>query len=148
MMNMLNAFDEYPVENFHSLLRAQTFDHDNGDTLCKKAKGLDAKSDVSMSFESTFVIPKNYTFGHKNIDQLKIMAAKFLIDTFQDIKDNLNNATQITRPKRKKRNLTYWKLPQLYGDESIVTSKILPLGYQFLGKEPNPSKFLHIIDLS
>ena len=76
------------------------------------------------------------------------MAAKFLINTFQDIKDNLNNATQVTRPKRKKRNLTYWKLPQLYGDEAIVTSKILPLGYQFLGKEPNPSKFVHIIDLS
>ena len=145
---MLNAFDEYSVEKFHSLLRAQTYDHDNGDTLCRKAKVLDAKSDVSMSFESTFVIPKNYTFGHKNIDQLKIMAAKFLIDTFQDIKDNLDNTTQVTWPKRKKRNLTYWKLPQLYGDEAIITSKILSLGYQFLGKEPNPSKFVHIIDLS
>ena len=39
MMNMLNAFDEYPIENFHSLLRVQTYDHDNGDTLCRKPKG-------------------------------------------------------------------------------------------------------------
>ena len=38
MMNMLNAFDEYPVENSHSLLQAQTFDHDNGDKLRKKSQ--------------------------------------------------------------------------------------------------------------
>ena len=35
---MLNAFDEYPVENFHSLLQAQSHEHDNGDTICRKAK--------------------------------------------------------------------------------------------------------------
>ena len=42
-----------------------------------------------MSFESTFAIPKNYTFGHANIDQVKIMATKFLSNVFQYIKDNL-----------------------------------------------------------
>ena len=32
--NSLNAFDEYPVENFHSILRAQKSHSDNGDLLC------------------------------------------------------------------------------------------------------------------
>ena len=30
-MIMLYAFDEYPVENFHSLLRAQCNNHESGD---------------------------------------------------------------------------------------------------------------------
>ena len=41
LMNSLNAFDEYPVENFHSILRAQTSEADDGELLRRKAKSLD-----------------------------------------------------------------------------------------------------------
>ena len=142
MMNMLNAFDEYPVENFHSLLRAQSNEHDNGDTLCRKAKGLDSRKDASMAFKSTFVIPKNYTFGRGRLEEVKTLAAKFLVNTFEEIKNNLNNAAESSRPIGKKKNMTYWKLPEVYGRETIISSKILPLGFQFPGKEPNPSKLV------
>ena len=38
--------------------------------------------------------------------------------------------------------MTYWKLPHIYGEETVASSKILPLGFQFQGKEPNPNKFV------
>ena len=44
------------------------------------------------------------------------------------------------RPRGAAKNVTYWKIPQLYGDET-VSSKILPLGLQFCGMEPNPMRF-------
>ena len=62
LISMLNAFDEYPIENFHSFLRAQSNGYDSCDLLCQKAKGLDSSKDSSISFNATFVMPKNYTF--------------------------------------------------------------------------------------
>ncbi|XP_065061436.1 uncharacterized protein LOC135688497 [Rhopilema esculentum] len=140
LMNMLNAFDEYPVENFHSHLRAETQDHDCGDMLRKKAKGLDSRKDASLSFVSTFVVPKKYTFKRGRLEQLKMVAAKFLITVLEDIKDHPNNASEVPRPRGKKKNFSYWKLPQIYGEENVVASKVLPLGFQFPGKEPNASR--------
>ena len=71
---------------------------------------------------------------------MKLSAAKFLIQVLEDIKEHPHNACQIERPRRKHKNLTYWKMPQLYGDETVVTSKVLPLGFQFHGKEPNQNR--------
>ena len=36
--------------------------------------------------------------------------------------------------------MKYWKLPHLYGDETVVGSKVLPHGFQFPGDEPDPEK--------
>ena len=41
LMKNLNAFDECPIENFHSIIRAQTSEADSGELLCKKANALD-----------------------------------------------------------------------------------------------------------
>ncbi|XP_028405775.1 uncharacterized protein LOC114528351 [Dendronephthya gigantea] len=39
--NALAAFDEYPIENFHSVLRARTNSTDNADQISRKAKEID-----------------------------------------------------------------------------------------------------------
>ena len=112
--------------------------------LRKKAKNVDSKKDASLSFQSTFDVPKKYTFKRGRLEKLKIVAAKFLIDVLQQIKNQPNNESRVPRPKQKPKKLTYWKLPQLYG-ETVITSKILPLGFQFQGKEPNTSKLVLFI---
>ena len=59
LMKSLNAFDEYPIKNFHSILRDQTFEADSGELLRKKAKALDYgynpnEHDEAGLAESTF----------------------------------------------------------------------------------------------
>ena len=58
LMNMLNAFDEYPVEHFHSILRAHCKESDSGNTLHRKAKAIDSMKESGLSFKSTFATPK------------------------------------------------------------------------------------------
>ena len=59
LMKSLNAFDEYLIENLHSILRYQTSEADSGELLCKKAKALDDgynpnEHDEAGLTESTF----------------------------------------------------------------------------------------------
>ena len=53
-MQNLNAFDEYPVENFHSILPAQTHECDNGELLRQKAKAIDGNKVTAGNFASVF----------------------------------------------------------------------------------------------
>ena len=135
IMNHLNIFDEYPVENFHSLLRAQTRPKDTSEQLHRKARAIDNSKAILLEFQSIFSAPKNYTFSRSQLQELKLSAAKFLCRTLKSIKDAPNSARQTQRPRGKGKNATYWILPILYG-ENIVSSKILPLGFQFSNKEP------------
>ena len=54
----LASFDEYPVENFHSVLRKRTKETDTADETAAKAKETDACKHELHSFQSTFVPPK------------------------------------------------------------------------------------------
>ncbi len=140
-MEHLSFYDEYPVENFHSILRAQTSESDDGQLLRKKAKALDGSKLAASSFSSVYATPKKYAFSRDHLEVLKLKAARFLVTTLNEIKDNLGSAKQVERPARKPKNLTYWKMPHLYGEDT-VTSKILPLGFQFHGKEPNLTRYV------
>ena len=139
-MEHLSLFDEYPVENFHSLSRAQTPDADTAELLRKKAKALDGHKSASASFTSVYAVPKEYTFSRDRLDTLKQKAASFLLTVLHAIKEKPHQARQVARPPQKPKNLSYWKLPSIYGEENIMPSKILPLGFHFLGKEANPQK--------
>ena len=140
LMEHLNAFDEYPVENFHSHLRAQTRECDNAEILRQKARAMDEMKGVTSSFTSTFSVPRKYSFKQSKLEELKVSAAQFICSQLANIKDNLGCATIVERPNRRKKDMTYWKLPHLYGDETVVGSKVLPLGFQFPGDEPDPEK--------
>ena len=65
------AFDEYPVENFHSVLRARTKEHDTADKISFKAKEIDECKHEMESFKSTFVPSRKFNFSSKKIDMLK-----------------------------------------------------------------------------
>ena len=79
----LLAFDEYPVENFHSVLRRRTKETDTADHIALKAKEIDACKNDLNAFQSVFVPPRKFNFSTKRIDQLKTKAAKFLTNKFK-----------------------------------------------------------------
>ena len=78
LMQHLNAFDEYPVENFHSILRAQTHEFDSGELFRQKAKVLDGNKTTASNFASVFDIPRKYTFKRDKLEDLKLSAAQFI----------------------------------------------------------------------
>ena len=61
----LVAFDEYPVENFHSLLRARTTASDGVEQINLKAKEINACKHERHVFKSMFVPPKEFNFSSK-----------------------------------------------------------------------------------
>ena len=70
LVTTFNAVDEYPVENFHSLLRSQTNQSDDTDLTSRKAKARDSSKATSATFSSSFLTPKNFTCSSST--QLKL----------------------------------------------------------------------------
>ena len=58
IMNHFNIFDEYPVENFYSILRAQTKQNDTSEQLRRKARTIDTNKAILLEFQSMFSAPK------------------------------------------------------------------------------------------
>ena len=135
----LVAFDEYPVENFHSLLRRRTKDTDNANVIASKAKEIDSCKHKLRSFQSAFVPPKHQNFSQKHIDKLKTKAAEFLTLKFELLYNNPNKAVQQPRTKRQPKHMTKWKLPNIFG-EKIVTNQVLPLGFTSVNSLPHPNR--------
>eukprot|EP00112_Aurelia_sp_Birch-Aquarium-sp1_P021037 Seg5563.2 transcript_id=Seg5563.2/GoldUCD/mRNA.D3Y31 product="hypothetical protein" protein_id=Seg5563.2/GoldUCD/D3Y31 len=136
--NALVSLDEYPVENFHSLLRKRTRDIDTGPQKNLKAKEIDANKTELHNFKSAFVPPKRYAYSQKNIKKLKLKAAEFLVSKFEKLLENLGKASTVIQGRGAKK-LPNFKLPNLFGEE-IVTSKVMPLGFSVKDKAPNPEK--------
>eukprot|EP00112_Aurelia_sp_Birch-Aquarium-sp1_P016187 Seg365.2 transcript_id=Seg365.2/GoldUCD/mRNA.D3Y31 product="hypothetical protein" protein_id=Seg365.2/GoldUCD/D3Y31 len=139
MLSSLIAFDEYPVENFHSVLRARTKEGNTGDQINFKAKEMDAFKHELHSFKSRFVPPNKYNFSNKRVDQLKIKAAQYLTAKFQEINENLGAATVLERAPQQRKDVVKWKFPNLFGDDT-VTNKVLPLGFISQEKPTWPEK--------
>ena len=72
IMNHLNVLDEYPVENFHSILRASAKDSDNEKSLQEKARALDSNKETLSEFESTFVKPQKQSSKRTELGLLKL----------------------------------------------------------------------------
>ena len=86
----MTAFDEYPVENIHLVLRARTINEgDTAQQINVKAKEIDAAKHEMHLFKSAFVPPKKFNFSRKSIDTLKVKAAEFLTQKFEDIHKKL-----------------------------------------------------------
>ena len=134
--NYLVAFHEYPVENFHSVLRARTHETDNAAQIQEKAKEIDACKDEMKEFQSSFVPPRKFNFSRKRVDTLKARAAEFLVSKFEAIHSQPGRAS---RQPRQKKDLTKWLLPNLFGDK-VLTNKLLPLGFSSVERQPNPDR--------
>jgi hypothetical protein len=139
LCNYLVTLDEYPVENFHSVLRGRTKETDSPDQIAFKAKEIDACKHMLQSFQSAFVPPRKFTFSRKKIDGLKAKAAEFLTNKFETLHDNPNMAVELARKPRQPKYMTKWKLPNLFG-EKVVTNRVLPLGFTSVENPPNPAR--------
>ena len=116
-------------------MRSQTRESDSGDALQQKAWVVDEMKSSASDFVSVFSLPKKYRFSRDKLEDLKLSAAQCICNILEKIKNNPASATKVPRPK-----MTSWKLPHLYGSDSMVGSKLLPLGFQFNEKEPDPMK--------
>ena len=135
----LVAFDEYPVENFHSVLRARTKETDTPEQIAFKAKEIEACKHELHSFNSVFVPPRKFNYSSKKINTLKAKAAEFLTSKFESINNQSNVASQQPRVRGQPNYITKWKLPNLFADK-IVKNRVLPLGYTSVEQAPNPNR--------
>ena len=60
LRNYITIFDEYPVENTHSILRPQTKSSDSADQLRKKAKTIFQSKEKLCNFRSFHFHTTNY----------------------------------------------------------------------------------------
>ena len=56
----ISCTDEYPVENAHSLIRSNTYDADDCETISKKAKMVFTSKNELKNFKSVFTPPKSF----------------------------------------------------------------------------------------
>ena len=72
LQNHITVFDEYPVEDKHSILRAQTKPSDTADELRKKAKAIFQSREKQSNFNSAETNLWNCThFRHPTDEQLQ-----------------------------------------------------------------------------
>ena len=128
LLNSLVAFDEYPVENFHSILRGRTKATDTGEQIFFKAREIDACKNQLHEFKSWFVPPRKYTFCPGKIKVLKIKSAKFLVEKFAKLKTSTNHGKMVPKTSRQRKMITKWMLPNIFGGKT-VSYEVWPLGY-------------------
>ncbi|XP_065067660.1 uncharacterized protein LOC135693193 [Rhopilema esculentum] len=134
----LVAFDEYSVENFHSILRGRTNVTDNAAQICLQAREIDACKHELHAFKSWFVPPRRYNFCPSKVQRLKFKAAEFLVKKFKTLLTSPSKASRLQRTQNQPKNVTKWSLPNLFG-ETIVTNKVLPFGFSSL-EHPSPER--------
>ena len=100
-------FDEYPVENFHSILQGQTRESDGSDMLQRKAKALDEIKSQASCFASVFDMPRKYSFSRDKLEDLKLSAVQFICNGLRKIKENPGSAIIVQRPKWKMKKMTH-----------------------------------------
>ena len=123
-------FDEYPVENTHSIIRAQTQPSDTADKLQQRAKGIFQSKTKQANFRSNFTPPKHFHFSQQQLKCLKVRCAEFLTNIFIEINNHIGCASSFIRRKTK-----YFHLPHIFG-EAEIKSTALPLGFS-TKQEPN-----------
>ena len=123
-------FDEYPVENTHSIIRAQTQPSDTADKLQQRAKGIFQSKTKQANFRSNFTPPKHFNYSQQQLQCLKVRCAEFLTNTFIEIRNHIGSASSFIKRKTK-----HFYLPHIFG-EADVKSTALPLGFS-TKQEPN-----------
>lgn len=120
----LNAFDEYPIENFHSLLRHHTnVKVTVGKSLRRDALFLDHCRHEN-AFISPFELKHDYPYMEKDLDNLVKLSSIFLLDFFNNLWKNPNKTESKSEGKKNKKDYYYFP-----GLQSRFSSKVLPLGY-------------------
>ena len=126
--NWLTISDEYPVENTHSIIRAQTKHSDTATQLTRKVKSIFQSKAKQMNFRSTFTPPKHFSFSHGQLKYLKLKCSIFLTDLLSKIANNPSNTSfQFSKNKNNGRKLTVI-MPEIFG-ERRMKDIVLPFGF-------------------
>ena len=136
LQNYSIVFDEYPVENTHSILRAQTKPSDTADKLRKKAKAIFQSKEKQSNFRSFFTSPKQFSFSHNQLHFLKVKCAKVLTDMVKKIAKTLGEGSFSTCRGKRTGHVTF---PTMCSNIPAKTT-ILPLGYHCNIKPDNTKK--------
>ena len=104
IFSSLCAFDEHPVENFHSLLRARTQDTDTAEKINQAAREIDARKHELHDFQTVFVPIRKSGFSEMKITALKLMSAEFVTKKFGAIIANPGQAKCMTKQKKNQQN--------------------------------------------
>ena len=130
----LHVSDEYPVENFHSLLRARTNEWDIPVEIQRKARQINDQKHHLHHFSTYFVPPRRAMMSHNQLRRLKIKSAYYLLGKIQEICANPLAAQEQPRLFRQRKKVSWWILPNLFG-QLVVQNVLLPLGYQWYGND-------------
>ena len=128
LTNYITIFDEYPVENTHSILRSQTKGSDTADELRKKAKSIFQSKDKQSHFRSFFTTPKQFSFSHNQLRFLKVRCAQVLSSMFSKISRSPGQSL-FSSTNRSNRSPTHVTLPTMSGSNNRMKTIVLPLGY-------------------
>lgn len=124
LQNHISIFDEYPVENTHSILRAQTNAYDSAEQLRKKAQSIFQSKERQSHFRSFFTAPKQFSFSQQQLHFLKVRCAQILSSMLMTIPQS-----PVQIPSSRNRNsTTRINLPTICPNEVMKTT-VLPLGY-------------------
>ena len=130
--NWLTVSDEYPVENTHSVIRAQTKHSDTAAILTRKVKSIFQSKAKQVNFRSIFTPPKQFSFSHGQLKYLKLKCSGFLANVLSGIRNNPSNTTFHLSKKKNQRKLTV-TMPEVFGKKQM-NEIVLPLGYH--GERP------------
>ncbi|PKY55287.1 hypothetical protein RhiirA4_474632, partial [Rhizophagus irregularis] len=124
LKSQLHIFDEYPVENFHSLVRRNTSGKVTaGEWLRRDAIFIDYNQNDN-EFARFFASKRSYPYTKKNLDLMTKRAAIFLLQFFEKIWINQGKAERKIEGARIKK--IYYYLPPLTKRLPIGA---LPMGY-------------------
>ena len=115
----------------------RTTESDGAEQISLKAKEIDACKHELHSFKSMVVPPNKFNFSSKTIDNLTVKAAEFITEKVEVLHKNPGQAVLQPRVKGQNKQVTKWKLPNLFGNK-FFSNTILPLGYTSVGSPLNP----------
>ena len=81
LRNYIAIFDEYLVENTHSILHSQTKGSDSADELRKRAKSIFQSKGKQSDYRSFFITPRQFSFSHNQLRLLKVRCTKNLSES-------------------------------------------------------------------
>ena len=129
LRNYIAIFDEYLVENTHSILHSQTKGSDSADELRKRAKSVFQSKGKQSDYRSFFITPRQFSFSHNQLRLLKVRCAQALSSMFIKISQSprqsqfsSNNSCNTSVP-------THVILPTMSPYKNMKMT-VLPLGYR------------------
>jgi len=135
LKNNLNMFDEYVIENFHSLLRRHTTAKvSSSKSLRRDAVFIDNFRNENL-FATSFVPKRDYPYKKKDLDEMIKRTALFLLNFFDEIwKSNGKVEKKMEGKRNKKPHYYFTPIPTSFPFGA------LPLGYHS-PVPPNMKKF-------